>query len=327
VTPDPLATTAPHTAEHFADRLLDRVEATRSFLTVGLDPELGQLPPELLAGVEDLASAARAAERFCRAIVDGVADVAPAVKPQSAFFEQLGAAGLEALEAVIAHARAAGLIVLEDAKRGDIGSTMAAYATASLGRLRIGTREIAVHDADAVTVNPYLGPESLAPMLDAADRWGKGLFVLVRTSNPGSEELQLLETGGERVFERVARMVDALGRERVGARGYASVGAVAGLTYPADAISLRALMPRAILLVPGLGPQGGAAADFPVFLGDDGLGAIVAASRAVAGGWRAHDGVAAADVERRVRDGARTAATGLADELRAALEQAERWRW
>ncbi len=312
-------------SEHFGDRLVDRIELTRSYLTVGLDPDLRQLPAELLDGVHDLSGAAQAALRFCRAIVDGVADIVPVVKPQSAFFEQFGSAGLSALEELVAYAHDADLLVLEDAKRGDIGSTMAAYATALLGRLRIAEREIPVQDVDAVTVNSYLGPQALEPMVEVADRWGKGLFVLVRTSNPGSAEVQLLATDDGPVFERVARFVDRLARERIGARGYSSVGAVAGLTYPADARKLRALMPHSPLLVPGLGAQGGSAADFPVFLNPDGLGAIVAASRAVAAGWReVADGSA---VETRVRTGARAAAKRLMVDLGAALEQADRWRW
>ncbi|MBB4665163.1 orotidine-5'-phosphate decarboxylase [Conexibacter arvalis] len=311
-------------ATHFADRLVERIDATRSLLVVGLDPELGQLPPELLDGVDDLASAAAAAARFCRGVIDGVADVAPAVKPQSAFFEAFGAAGLHALEEVTAHARAAGLLVIEDAKRGDIGSTMAAYAAAALGRVRIGDRELPVHDADAVTLSPYLGPESLQPMLDVADAHGKGLFVLVRTSNPGSARVQGLQTPDGRVFEQVARLLDELGAKRRGRGGYANVGAVAGLTYPDDARALRALMPRTFLLVPGLGPQGGAPEDFPLFVNDDGLGAVPAASRAVAGGWREQAG---GDAEQRVRDGARAAALSLTEQLRGPLARAGKWRW
>ncbi|HST39813.1 MAG TPA: orotidine-5'-phosphate decarboxylase, partial [Conexibacter sp.] len=299
--------------DHFADRLIARIEQTRSLLVVGLDPELGQLPPELLDGVEDLAGAAAAAARFCRAVIDGVADVAPAVKPQSAFFEAFGAAGLHALEEVTAHARAAGLLVIEDAKRGDIGSTMAAYAAAALGRMRIGERELPVHDADAVTLSPYLGPESLAPMLGVADAHGKGVFVLVRTSNPGSARIQGLQTPDGAVYEQVARMVAELGEPRRGEHGYANVGAVAGLTYPDDARVLRELMPHAFLLVPGLGPQGGAPEDFPLFVNADGLGAVPAASRAVAGGWRTHGdaGGAFPTIDGRVRAGAGAAAREL----------------
>ncbi|MDO8211787.1 orotidine-5'-phosphate decarboxylase [Conexibacter sp. CPCC 206217] len=315
-------------ADHFADRLIGRIEQTQSLLVVGLDPEPGQLPPELLDGVDDLTGAAAAAVRFCRAVIDGIADVAPAVKPQSAFFEAFGAAGMHALEEVDRHARDAGLLVIEDAKRGDIGSTMAAYATAALGRLRIGDRELAVHDSDAVTLSPYLGPESLTPMLDAADAYGKGVFVLVRTSNPGSARVQGLETPDGRVFEQVAKLVAELGEPRRGAHGYASVGAVAGLTYPDDARVLRALMPHAFLLVPGLGPQGGSPQDFPLFVNADGLGAVPAASRAVAGGWRTHaDADAGASIDARIRAGARAAALELTALLREPLAAADRWRW
>jgi orotidine-5'-phosphate decarboxylase len=315
-------------ASHFADRLIERVDATRSHLVVGLDPDLRELPPELLDGVGDLSGAAAAVEAFATAVVDGVADLVPAVKPQSAFFEALGSAGVAALERVEAHARAAGLLVIEDAKRGDIGNTMAAYAAAALGRVRIGDGiELPVHDADAVTVSPYLGPESLSPMIDVARRFGKGLFVLVRTSNPASGELQdVAAADGELLHERVARMVDELGAAGVGERGYADVGAVTGLTYPEQAPGLRALMPRAILLVPGLGAQGGRPEDFAAFLDDDGLGAVAAASRSIAGGWRmrADEGEPALQA---IREGAKQAARETNATIAQALAAADRWRW
>ena len=306
-------------ASHFADRLIARVEATRSHLVVGLDPDLRELPPELLDGVADLAGAAAAIEAFATAVIDGVADVVPAVKPQSAFIEALGSAGVAALERVEAHARAAGLLVIEDAKRGDIGNTMAAYAAAALGRVRLDEdTELPVHDADAVTVSPYLGPESLEPMIDVARRFGKGLFVLVRTSNPGSGEVQ------DAVYERIAQMVDALGKEGIGEQGYADVGAVTGLTYPEEAPALRALMPNAILLVPGLGAQGGRPEDFAGFLDEDGLGAVAAASRSIAGGWRKRSGKQALTA---VREGANAAARDTNAALQQALTAADRWRW
>jgi orotidine-5'-phosphate decarboxylase len=315
-------------ASHFADRLIERVEATRSHLVVGLDPDLRELPAELLDGVEELASAARAVEAFATAVIDGVANLVPAVKPQSAFFEALGSAGVEALERVEAHARAAGLLVIEDAKRGDVGNTMAAYAAAVLGRVRIGDdRELPVHDADAVTVSPYLGPESLAPMIDVARTFGKGLFILVRTSNPASGEVQDVPgPDGEPLHERVAAMVDALGAEGVGERGYADVGAVTGLTYPEQAPRLRALMPRALLLVPGLGAQGGRPEDFARFLDDQGLGAVAAASRSIAGGWRARS-AEGEPAQAAIREGARQAARDTNAALAQALAAANRWRW
>ncbi|MFL5817644.1 MAG: orotidine-5'-phosphate decarboxylase [Conexibacter sp.] len=313
-------------ASHFADRLIDRVDATHSHLVVGLDPDLRELPPELLDGVTDLAGAATAVEAFATAVIDGVAELVPAVKPQSAFFEALGSAGVAALERVEAHARAAGLLVIEDAKRGDIGNTMAAYAAAALGRVRIDEdHELSVHDADAVTVSPYLGPESLEPMVDVARRFGKGLFVLVRTSNPASGELQDVPgPDGELVHERVARMVHALGRDGVGVRGYADVGAVTGLTYPEQAPALRALMPRAILLVPGLGAQGGRPEDFAGFLDVDGLGAVAAASRSIAGGWRTRDGEPALEA---IREGAEQAARDTNATIAQALVAPNRLRW
>jgi orotidine-5'-phosphate decarboxylase len=310
---------------HFADRVLEAVDSTRSYLVPGLDPDLSAMPPELTGAAESLSQAADAAEEFCRAIVDGVAGIVPMVKPQSAFFEQFGAAGLAALERTIAHARETGLLVLADAKRGDIGTTMAAYATALLGRQELAGGEVPVQDADAVTISPYLGPESLEPMLEVARRGGKGTFVLVRTSNPGSGELQLLrDENGRRLFEHVAAMVERLGEADRGARGFSSVGAVCGLTYPEDAAVLRSLMPASLFLVPGLGPQGGSVADFPLFLDAEGQGAVVAAARAVASGWRE---LPPGDPLDRVREGARTAAEQINRKIAGALGEAGRLRW
>jgi len=311
---------------HFADRLLDAIDSTRSYLAVGLDPDPAAMPPQLLGEPATLADAADAAERFCRAIVDGVAGIVPAVKPQSAFFEQFGAAGIAALQRLIAHARQAGLLVIEDAKRGDIGTTMEAYATALLGRAPLAGGDAPVHDADATTLSPYLGADSLTPMVDAAARHGKGLFVLVRTSNPGSGDLQLLQAAdGRRLFEHVAVMVAQLGADDLGERGFSSVGAVTGLTFPEDAATLRTLMPHSLFLVPGLGPQGGRSADFPLFLNEDGQGAIAAAARAIASGWRTQP--EGDDPVERVRRGAQATAEQANKELRQGLLETGRWRW
>ncbi len=313
---------------HYADRLLDAIEATHSYLAVGLDPSLASLPPELLGRPESLAQAAAAAERFCFAIVDGVAGIVPAVKPQSAFFEQFGAAGLAALERLIAYSHEAGLVVIEDAKRGDIGTTMEAYATALLGRQELSGAELplSVHDADAVTLSPYLGADSLAPMIETAGRFNKGLFVLVRTSNPGSGELQTLRgADGRCLFEHVAAMVARLGVDDVGEHGFSSIGAVCGLTFAEDAVRLRALMPRSLFLVPGLGSQGGHSSDFPLFLNEDGHGAIAAAARAIDSGWRSWP--AQADPAERVRRGSRSAAEQVNADLRQGLLGVDLWRW
>lgn len=304
-------------APNFGDRLADAVATTGSHLVAGLDPDLAGLPADLLDGADDLAGAARAVEAFCGAVIEGVAGIVPAIKPQSAFFEALGAAGVAALEATIARGRDAGLLVIEDAKRGDIGSTMAAYAAATLGTVQVGGREVAIHDSDALTVSPYLGPESLAPAIAAARGRGKGLFVLVRTSNPGSGEIQEAGADGATVAARVAAMVDRLGADGIGVSGYSDVGAVAGLTYPQEAPRLRAAMPAAWLLVPGLGAQGGRPEDFAAFLNPDGLGAVANASRSVAGAWRTE--AAAGSALAAVRDGAGRAARATSDALRAAI--------
>lgn len=314
-------------APNFADRLVERIDATRSHLVVGIDPDLRELPPELLDGVTDLAGAAEAIEAFSRALIDGVAELVPAVKPQSAFFEALGSAGVAALERVEAHARSAGLLVIEDAKRGDIGNTMAAYAAAALGRVRVGESELPVHDADAVTVNPYLGRESLQPMIDVARRFGKGLFVLMRTTNPGSGELQnaMLEDD-ETVHELVGHMIQELGEDGIGVNGYSDVGAVVGLTHPELAPYLRDLLSHTYMLVPGLGAQGGRTDDFPDYIDERGIGAVVAASRSIAGGWREHADQGARPLD-AVRAGAAEAARRTNATLTEALSYADKLRW
>ena len=261
-------------AGHFADRLAAAVERKGAPLCVGLDPDPA-LMPEGLGVVE-----------FCRGIVDAVSGAAVAVKPQSAFFEALGRDGWSALAEVCEYARDAGLLVIVDAKRGDVPSTARAYA-AALAPL-----------GDAVTVNPYLGHDSLEPFFE---RDGLGVFVLVKTSNPGSVDLQDLPLGdGRPLWQHVAEFVDRWGADRVGARGLSSIGAVVGATFPQEVAEARRLLPRSVLLLPGVGAQGARAGDlaeaFAVGLG----GALVSASRSViyadrSSGWQ---DAAAAEAER-----------------------------
>jgi orotidine-5'-phosphate decarboxylase len=249
----------------FGDRLAAAVDAKRSQLVVGLDPIRELLPAELRD-----APAAAAAERFCRGIVEAVAPYAVAVKPQLAFFEALGAAGFRAFERVCADARAAGLLVIADGKRGDIGSTARAYAAAYLPGL-----------ADALTVNPYLGRESLEPFLDACREHGSGLFCLVKTSNAGADVQDVELAGGSPLWQHVASLVDGWGGDTIGDRGLSSVGAVVGATYPAAVAEARRLLPHAVLLLPGVGAQGGSPALLgPAFAGNA-AGALVTASRSV----------------------------------------------
>jgi orotidine-5'-phosphate decarboxylase len=245
-------------ATSFADRLAGEVERKRSQLVVGLDPRAELMPVELRAAAHgSRAAAADACERFCRGIVDAVAPYCVGVKPQLAFFEALGADGMAAFEEVCAYARAAGLLVIADGKRGDVGTTARAYAAAYLEE-RVGRPPI----ADALTVSPYLGRDSIEPFLAACRRHGSGVFCLVKTSNAGSGDVQdLTLSDGRPLWHQVAELVDEWGQELVGERGLSSVGAVVGATYPRAIAEARRLLPRAILLLPGVGAQGASPAD------------------------------------------------------------------
>jgi orotidine-5'-phosphate decarboxylase len=287
---------------HFSDRLADAVERKRSQLVVGLDPRLELIPVEVRGDAHlARAQAAEAVRRYCCGIVDAVCPSVVAVKPQLAFFEALGADGFRAFEDVCAYARAAGLLVVADAKRGDIGSTARAYAAAYLEG----------HDghepvADAVTVNPYLGRDSLEPFLHAARREGAGVFCLVKTSNAGSADVQdAVLTDGRPVWHHVAALVCEWAEEAVGERGMSNVGAVVGATYPRAVGEARRLMPQSVLLLPGVGAQGATPADVARAFTSGPASALVSASRSViyahrsgAGDWRTAAGAEAA----RLRD-------------------------
>jgi orotidine-5'-phosphate decarboxylase len=272
---------------NFADRLDAALERVRTPAVVGIDPHLELLPaPFALARDPRAPRAERAAtvEAFCKELIDLVAGSVAAVKPQSAFFEALGADGARAWERVVAHAHSAGLLVIGDVKRSDIASTAAAYATAFLTGLPGERRE---HLCDAITVNPYLGPDSLEPFADACKQANAGLFVLVRTSNAGSAEFQ--EHGEPRLCERVADAVTRLGDGLMGACGYSAIGAVVGATQAAELGRLRARLPHAVLLLPGYGALGASARDVRAAFTDRSRpwrGALVNSSRGVAFAWR-----------------------------------------
>ena len=265
---------------HYADRLHAAVRAKGTPALVGVDPRLDALPApvrDAATGPTELDRAADAFERFGKGLIDAVADLVPAVKPQGAFFEALGVPGATALSRIVAHARAAGLIVILDAKRGDIGSTAAAYADGLLG----GAAPPRSDMADALTVNPFLGPDTLEPFVEVAKERGAGLYVLCKTSNAGSAAYQGTVSEGRTVTERIAAELERLSGEAAGECGYGPVGAVVGATYPKELTELRTLMSHAPLLVPGYGSQGGAAADVAGAFGPDGSGALVNSSRAI----------------------------------------------
>ena len=290
---------APRTAvAAFGDRLAEAIERKRSQLVVGLDPRLDLLPVELRGDPP-----AEAISRFSRGIVDAVAPHAVAIKPQLAFFEALGPDGMRACEEVCAYARAAGLLVIADGKRGDIGSTARAYAAAYL-EPRAGADAV----ADALTVNPYLGRDSLEPFLAACRREGAGIFCLVKTSNDGGADVQdLVLRDGHPLWQQIARLVGEWGEELVGERGLSSVGAVVGATHPRAIGEARRILPRAILLLPGVGAQGATPADVARAFTSGPASALVTVSRAVMyasrhseADWRAASGSEAARLKSEV---------------------------
>lgn len=260
---------------HYTDRLAEAVGRLASPVVVGLDPRWEQLPEGLRDGDDSWETRAQAYLAFCRGVVDVVAPLVPAVKVQAAFFEELGPAGMTAMAAVIDHAHERGLVVILDGKRNDIGSTAVAYARGYLGRA-----ESPWH-ADALTISPYLGDDSLTPFVEVAQERGAGLYVLVKTSNPGSGMLQDRVTDGERLYRTVAAFVERLATQTAGVCGYGSVGAVVGATYPEQLAELRTAMPHTWFLVPGYGSQGGTAADVAAAFDEAGRGAIVNNSRGI----------------------------------------------
>jgi len=261
----------------FADFLAQRVLLRRTPVMVGLDPRADQLPACVLGPQTrpDSATVASAYREFCRGVIDVVAPLVAVVKPQVAFFEQLGPAGMAVLSEVIHYAQARELIVVVDGKRNDIGSTAAAYAEGWLGRGQ------SPWGADALTVSPYLGDDSLQPFIDVARAREAGVFVLVKTSNPGGPLLQDLQADGQTVYARVARVVREQSEQSRGRSGYGLVGAVVGATYPEQLAELRGALPGSWLLVPGYGSQGGSARDVAAAFDDQGLGAIINNSRGI----------------------------------------------
>ena len=272
--------------KNFADRLTEAVRKKKSCLVAGLDPRLDLIPVVIRARAfrkfgRTLEGAAAAALEFSRVFIDIVAPHVPAIKPQIAFFEQFGWAGFRAYCESVAHAKKRGLLVIGDVKRGDIGTTMAAYADAHLGCVKVDGKACAPIGADAITVAAYVGSDVLLPFADYLAKQGKGIFVLVRTSNPSARDLQDITSRGERVYEAMARHVTRWGAPYVGRSGYSAVCAVVGGTDPKAAARLRKLMPRTIFLVPGFGAQGATSQDVKVCFKGDGTGAVVASARAI----------------------------------------------
>ena len=272
------------------EKLVERIKKLEAPIVVGLDPTLNFVPGFLIDKAinekgETLEAAADAIFEFNKKIVDAVYDLIPAVKPQIAMYEQFGIPGLMAFKKTLDYCHEKGLMVIGDAKRGDIGSTSTAYAIGHIGKVKVGSTEIAPFDEDFLTINPYMGSDSVVPFVEECKKYDKGLFILVKTSNPSSGEFQDQKVGKKAVYELVGKKVDEWGAELI-KNGYSDVGAVVGATYPEMGEVLREIMPKAYILVPGYGAQGGTAAELKPFFNKDGLGAIVNSSRGIIAAYK-----------------------------------------
>ncbi len=271
-------------------KLISKIQKTQAPIVVGLDPMLSYVPDHIQQKAfkeygETLEGAARAIWQYNKEIVDAVYDLIPAVKPQIAMYEQFGIEGLKAFKKTVDYCKSKDLVVIGDVKRGDIGSTSAAYATGHLGKVQVGSNVYAGFDEDFVTVNPYLGSDGVKPFIDVCKQEKKGLFILVKTSNPSSGEFQDQLIDGKPLYELVGEQVAKWGADCMGDT-YSYVGAVVGATYPEQGKALRKVMPKSFILVPGYGAQGGKGADLVHFFNEDGLGAIVNSSRGIIAAYK-----------------------------------------
>lgn len=303
------------------NRLAEQIKQKNAPIVVGLDPMMKFIPEHITKQAfteygETLKGAAEAIWEYNKAIVDAIYDLVPAVKPQVAMYEQFGIEGMIAYKKTVDYCKEKGLIVIGDVKRGDIGSTSEAYAVGHLGKVKVGSQSYYGFDEDFVTVNPYLGSDGVKPFIEVCKQEKKGIFVLVKTSNPSSGEFQDRLVDGKPLYELVGEKVAEWGQEAMGV-SYSYVGAVVGATYPEQGKLLRKVMPKAFILVPGYGAQGGKGADLVHFFNEDGLGAIVNSSRGIIAAYQqekyAHIGSGC------FADASRAAVLDMKEDIAAAL--------
>lgn len=265
------------------DRLINKIKETNNPTVIGLDPRYELLPKCVLEKYPNtLEGVSQAIIEYNKALIDETCDVIPAVKPQIAFYEMFGIPGMKAFEETCKYAKQKGMIVIADIKRGDIGSTAQGYSNAYLGKTKIGEKEESIFDVDFVTVNPYMGTDCVKPFIEDCKKYGKGIFILVKTSNPSSGELQDVKLeNGEEVYVKVAKLVEEWGKDLRGENGYSSIAAVVGATYPKQLKEIREIAPHTYFLIPGYGAQGGKAEDIALGFDKNGLGGIVNASRSL----------------------------------------------
>ncbi len=305
------------------NKLVEKIKQTKAPIVVGLDPMLSYVPEHITKKAyaeygETLKGAAEAIWLYNRELIDHIHDLIPAVKPQIAMYEQFGVEGLITFQKTVDYCHEKDLIVIGDVKRGDIGSTSAAYATAHLGKVQVGAKKIPAFNEDFATVNPYLGSDGITPFLDVCKEEKKGLFILVKTSNPSSGEFQDQMIGGKHLYEMVGERVAEWGSELMG-DSYSYVGAVVGATYPEQGKLLRKVMPKSFILVPGYGAQGGKGEDLVHFFDEDGLGAIVNSSRGIITAYK-NEAYASYGAE-HFGEAARAAVLDMIADINGALER------
>lgn len=307
------------------NKLVDKIKKTNAPIVVGLDPMLSYIPEHIQQKAfqeyqETLAGAAEAIWQYNKAIVDATYDLIPAVKPQIAMYEQFGPEGVQAFKKTVDYCREKDLVVIGDIKRGDIGSTSEAYAVGHLGQVQVGTHSYYGFHEDFATVNPYLGSDGVKPFIKVCQKEHKGLFVLVKTSNPSSGEFQDQLVDGRPLYELVGEKVAEWGEDHMG-ECYSYIGAVVGATYPEMGKVLRRIMPKTFILVPGYGAQGGKGADLVHFFNEDGLGAIINSSRGIIAAYQ-QDAYASFGAE-NFADASRQAVLDMTADIDGALRSAK----
>ena len=305
------------------NKLVDKIKKQNAPVVVGLDPMMKFVPKHLQDAAfkeygETLEGAAEAIWQFNKAIIDNIYDIVPAVKPQVAMYEQFGIPGMIAFKKTVDYCHEKDMVVIGDVKRGDIGSTSEAYAVAHLGKVKVGNKEIAAFDEDFATVNPYLGSDGINPFLKVCKEEKKGIFILVKTSNPSSGEFQDRLIDGRPLYEHVGEKVNEWAMQCMG-DDYSYVGAVVGATYPEVGKVLRKVMPKSFILVPGYGAQGGKAEDLVHFFNEDGLGAIVNSSRGIIAAYAKEE--YAKFGEANFADASRQAAIDMINDINGALNK------
>ncbi|SEW34886.1 orotidine-5'-phosphate decarboxylase [[Clostridium] fimetarium] len=305
------------------NKLVDKIKKVDAPIVVGLDPMMNYIPEHITKAAfaeygETLEGAAEAIWQYNKGIVDATYDIIPAVKPQIAMYEQFGIEGLKAFQKTVDYCKSKDLVVIGDVKRGDIGSTSQAYAIAHLGKVQVGTKKISVFNEDFATVNPYLGSDGINPFIDVCKEENKGIFILVKTSNPSSGEFQDQLVNGRPLYELVGEQVAKWGETHMG-NDYSYVGAVVGATYPEMGKILRKLMPKTYILVPGYGAQGGTAKDLAPYFNEDGLGAIVNSSRGIIAAYKQEKYASFGALN--YADASRQAVIDMVEEIRGVLKK------